>query len=190
MCFGLSVPALASNTDEFGKVMPEDIINAINRERDAIFYSADKDVDISKVFMESSMNITIPKIDLGMVHITIPLTNSEDDEFIKQELREHGYTDDEIATMDLGDYINISNNWKLSDEIIVIAKELFPELADENLANWTNEMYTDYRYQVSCQKNLPNAAETAAFEARGITMEDANWLLKEIVPIKLILICI
>ncbi|HIU09927.1 MAG TPA: hypothetical protein IAB00_01520 [Candidatus Avidehalobacter gallistercoris] len=74
MCFGLSVPALASNTDEFGKVMPEDIINAIKiffyeqtadspiqAKMDVILLSEDDKNEMQKMYAQKLLNeIPVP----------------------------------------------------------------------------------------------------------------------------------
>lgn len=178
LSFTMAVPALAVETDEFGKIMPNDVLNAINGIQAASLSCENMDAGLNKVFMETSLGITIPKVDLGEIHVTVQLTDSPVDESIKDQLREHGYTDSEIADMDLGDYINISDTWQLSEKTINIAKELYPELADTDISTWTYGQYTDFKYNLSCRKNMPNQSIADEFAIRGITLEDANWLLK------------
>ncbi|MFZ5943291.1 MAG: hypothetical protein ACOYVD_04225 [Bacillota bacterium] len=68
--------------------------------------------DISSIPMEAhmqkSLDITTPNIDMSKIHDTNPLEEEQ-----KTLLREHGYSDDQIALMDAGDFNNIKLVWYL-----------------------------------------------------------------------------
>jgi hypothetical protein len=179
LCFAIAMPTFAVATDEFGKVMPNEVLAAINGKGAASLSAQNGNTDFGKVFMKTSLGITIPKVDLDEVHVTVPLTDNDIDKSVKQQLREHGYTDAEIADMDLGDYINISATWTLPADVINVAKDLYPELANEDLSDWTYGQYNDYKYEVAVRNTMPSPSEIVEFAARGITYDDANWLLKD-----------
>lgn len=179
LCFAIAMPAFAVETDEFGKVMPSDVINMLN----GFNTLSKKDINenepvLNTVLLEPSLDITIPRLNYQNIHMYKPLGNSETDIAVKEELREHGYSDDEIAEMDLGDYLNLSPTWIMSQESIEIAKRLHPELTNVDLNSWTNGDFSAFVKEKIFANNAPTNEQILQFEARNIKQEDMQFLLK------------
>lgn len=166
--------ATAFASDE--KVMPIDLYDALTG---VSATTLEANEVLNDVTMEPSLSITTPKLDMSKIHTAIPLSNNDEgDLLIKEELINHGYSDQEVNAMDLGDYQDVSQNWKLSPERIESAKLIYPELADQNLSEWTNEQYDEYIKGKINAEFTPTLEQTAAFEERNITLDDAIWLTK------------
>jgi murein DD-endopeptidase MepM/ murein hydrolase activator NlpD len=141
--------------------------------------SAEEALDtLSSVSLKPSMSISIPKIDATKIHAAIPLGNDEGSLKIKEELRDHGYSDKEIAEMDLGDYQELCASWIMSPTRIEVAKEIYPELANKDLTKWTNGEYDNFIKEKNLETFIPTQSQSEALEARDITLDDAIWLTK------------
>ncbi len=160
------------------KVMPADLYPVLTSQ-DAKSMNAEEALDtLSSVSLEPSMSISIPKIDATKIHTTIPLGNDESSLKIKEELSDHGCSDKEIANMDLGDYQELSASWTMSEIRIKVAKEIYPELANENLTKWTNRQYDNFIKEKNLETFVQTQSQAEEFKARDITLDDAIWLTK------------
>ena len=160
------------------KVMPQDIYYELVNNDGIALYSSENNL-LSTVTLSPSLSIEIPKIDTSKVHVAIPIGNYDSDLVMKQELRNHGYTDQEIEEMDIGDYQEISATWYMSEERIDTAKEIYPELAEEDLSLWTNGQYDNYIKEKNQAFFYPTESQIDAFEERNITIDDATILTKK-----------
>lgn len=158
------------------KVMPSDLYNALTNNSKTFNLEAEN--ILSTVTQEPSLSITIPKIDTSKVHVAIPIGDDEGDLMIRTELQDHGYTEKEISEMDIGDYQEISATWYMNPQRIETAKIIYPELANQDLTNWTNEQYNNFIIEKNNILLAPTASQANEFEERNITLDDAIWLTK------------
>lgn len=177
LIFGSLVTMAKDNNETINKkVMPADLYNVLTSQNSI---NAEETLDtLSSVSLKPSLSISIPKIDATKIHAAIPLGNDEGSLKIREELRDHGYFDKEIAGMDLGDYQELCASWSVSPTRIEVAKEIYPELANNDLTNWTNEQYDNYIKEKNLENFIPTQSQSEAFEARDITLDDAIWLTK------------
>ncbi|MGI6677520.1 MAG: stalk domain-containing protein [Dehalobacterium sp.] len=134
---------------------------------------------INAVRLPSSLDIDIPKINMEKIIDTKPLDAFSYD--FKGELREHGYTEEEISRFSYHDFKVIESTWQLTEEMINSIKNDDPELAEKDLSQWTIGDYQKY-YKERDKKNLElsfTEEQLAQLNQRGILMEDAFYLLKE-----------
>ncbi len=81
--------------------------------------------------------------------------------------------------MDYGDYLKIFLNEKMSERSISAAKSLYPELAELDLNVWTNSDFELYIKKQNDEIFKPSKNQAVELLKRGITFEDARYLLKE-----------
>ena len=172
LCFVLSMPVLAANTDEF---MPSEIVNDLN----GVNVISDKDGAtndnvIEQISKPASLGIDTINIDMHKVHQTYPLLEEQ-----ILELKKHGYTDDDITSLDMGDFFNIESTWMIDSDIIDLVIYLYPELEDNNISNWTYGDLKSYASIVDAKKYAPTVEQQKEFESRNITISDAKILLKD-----------
>ena len=170
----LAAPAWAA--DEFGKIMPSEIIYAL----DEVSTLSDSEIIanndiVSQITKPASLDIdNMINIDIRKVHQTYPLL----DEQIAL-LKEHNYTDDEIKQFDMGDFFNIESTWLLTPSQVEDVKYLYPELETVDISNWTIGDLVEYCNEAHSKKYAPSVIEAAALSERNITLDDAQTLLKE-----------
>lgn len=167
------------NTTQFinksNTVMPKDIVNALERS-----YSSDSDKTsndvLSIVELPRSLSISIPKIDMSKVHDTNPLEQLQIDNLIK-----HGYSKEQILTLDAGDYYEIEKTWKIPSEVIPNIVLCFPDVDISIISRWTWGDYFVYSKSADERSNVYalTKEQEAAFKARKITLDDARMLLKD-----------
>ncbi len=97
----------------------------------------------------------------------------------KSELRERGYSEEEIAKLDNQDFKNLAANWKLTDEQILMARQIHPELSDIDISGWTNNQFEQYSITQTNKMYAPTPEQSARLEARGISLDIARQMLKE-----------
>jgi hypothetical protein len=124
--------------------------------------------------MRSSMDIIIPNVDLNTIHDPNPLGQEQ-----KALLVEHGFTFDQIALMDEGDFNDAEKTWQIPDESITDIKIIYTELNHANLAEWTWGDFWQYAQEVDKIKYTPTLKQRAGLLKKGITLDDARFLLKE-----------
>lgn len=181
--WGVAIPAWAigNTTNDFEQVMPSDVIAALTLQK------MRNDVDIpgmgnitnvendllAGIALPASLNIDTINIDMDKIHQTYPLTDDQ-----KHQLKVHGYTDEEIAELDMGDFFNIEATWPIDPGIYSAIKFLYPELADVDITQWTNADWQAYYTAEDAKKYAPTAEEAQALAERNITLDDARNLLK------------
>lgn len=182
--WGVAIPAWAieDTTNDFEQVMHSDVIAALTLQK------MRNDVDIpgmgnisnaendllAGIALPASLNIDTINIDMDKIHQTYPLTDDQ-----KHQLKVHGYTDEEIAELDMGDFLNIEATWPIDPGIYSAIKFLYPELADVDITQWTNADWQAYYTAEDAKKYAPTAEEAQALAERNITLDDARNLLKD-----------
>ncbi len=174
----------AQNTTESinksNTVMPRDIVNALEKSYslDSDTISSDKTSNdvLATVELQRSLSISIPKIDISKVHDTNPLEQLQIDNLIK-----HGYSKEQILTLDAGDYYEIEKTWKIPSEAISNIMLFFPDVDISVISEWTWEDYFAYSKSADAISNVyaPTKEQEVALNARNITLSDARMLLKD-----------
>ena len=153
--------------------MPADIIAALNAkelgEENSVYNKT-----LAGVERPRSLGISIPNIDMTKVHNTYPLQQSQ-----RERLISKGFSNEEIATIDYGDYINIEKTWLLTPDKIVNIKNIYPELTHIDLSQWTNGDFLEYFLEADSKTYAPTPEQAVAITARNITLDDARKLLKD-----------
>ena len=137
-------------------------------------YSEKITEDIEWSLLSASFSIDIPNIDMSKIHNTTPLNDEQ-----KQLLLEHGYTNDEILNMDVGDFNEIEKTWILSEEIVEMARALYPFLEEIDITKWTYGNFEEYYTEENNKLYAPSENQIAEFQERNITLPDARYLLKD-----------
>jgi len=142
------------------KFLPAEVLSAINDEdypyRDKI---------LKAVELPGSMDVELPRIDTEKIIDTRSLEH-----YAKQDLKEHGYTMQEIVNFAYEDYNTIKNTWKITEEQINYAKKLYPDLENRDISGWTNE---DYKaYYTAPDDRLFTQEEKEQLEQKGILSQD------------------
>ncbi len=154
--------------DEYGNVYPQEIAPALT---DPATASAESKALLQSITLPASLGITIPHIDTGKIHDTMPLNGPNPD------LRRLGYTETQMLNMDYGDHRNIMNQQPLSEQQIrLYASEKLPA---EKLRQMTYGEYIEAYSKITEEANLPTPEQQAQFAARNITLPDANRLCKD-----------
>lgn len=162
----------------YNDVMPSDVIAVLEATNTSDLLSAttsNSDV-LTNIELPRSMNIKTPKIDMKKVHDTNPL-----EELQIENLKNHGYSNQEIKNMDAGDYNEIEKTWKIPASDIPIYKSSFPELENVDISNWTIGEYLAYDEAAAAKANIysPTSDQVQAFALRNIDLCDARMLLKD-----------
>lgn len=153
-------------------VMPSDILEALNAKDSGVENSANKNILLT-VELPTSLSISIPNIDLTKVHQTQPLQQPQID-----SLKSRDFSDEMIATMDYGDYANVEKTWLLTSDMIKNAKNIYPDLANMDISNWTYGDFLTYSVKADSKTYAPTEDQAKALKERNITLEDARKLLK------------
>lgn len=95
------------------------------------------------------------------------------------ELKTHGYTDNEIDSFDMEDFFNIESTWMIDYDVVDLIISLYPELANNNISNWTYGDLKSYVDIADAKKYAPTLEQQEKLEARNITLADARMLLKD-----------
>ena len=179
MCMSLtSTSFAASNGDNSNKHSPTEVINALDQKSRGIEVDKSKQI-LDDVLLPSSMDIETPNVNMDKVIITTPLHAFEYD--FKKDLRQHGFTEEEIANFSYEDYKKAESNWKLNEKQISVAKKLYPKLENVDLSNWTNADLRNY-YTKMDKDNLTNRfnkEQLQQLKQKGINFEDVLYLFKE-----------
>lgn len=180
MCLGVAAPAraAAAKTD----IMPREIMTALACKQMRVQAGVIGFGDVSRATYEvlneialpASLNIDIINIDMDKVHQTYPIMDSQ-----IHFLKERGYSDEEIAELDMGDFFNIEKTCKIKPELISAVKYVYKELKDIDISNWTYGDLNAYARPIDAQKYAPTAEQEQQLTARGITLSDARTLLKD-----------
>lgn len=175
---GLAVPAFATVTVEF---MPSEVIAALAAEQMPIKADVTGRNNLSatsyvlrEIALPASLNIDTLNIDVSKIHQTYPMTDDQ-----KHFLREQGYSDKEIAAMDMGDFMNIEKACQIDARLIDSVKYVYRELEDVDISDWTYGKLNEYARNADDKKYLPTPEQEKQFNARGITLADARTLLKD-----------
>lgn len=166
--WGVAIPAWAigNTTNDFEQVMPSDVIAALTLQK------MRNDVDIpgmgnitnvendllAGIALPASLNIDTINIDMDKIHQTYPLTDDQ-----KHQLKVHGYTDEEIAELDMGDFFNIEATWPIDPGIYSAIKFLYPELADVDITQWTNADWQAYYTAEDAKKICTHSRRSSGF---------------------------
>lgn len=155
------------------EVMPADIVAALSAKEAREENPAHNDI-LAAVELPRSLGIAILNIDTTRVHDTHPLLHAQ-----AERLTGHGFSNEEIAGMDFGDYKKIEDTWLLSTGAIENIKTIYPGLADTDLSAWSYGDFRAYSMEADARTYAPTAEQAAAFAARNITLDDARKLLQE-----------
>ena len=178
VCLGLAMPAFAAVTVEF---MPSEVIAALVADQMQIKADVTERNNISttsyvlrEIALPTSLDIETPNINVSKIHQTYPMTNDQ-----KHFLQEQGYSDTEIAAMDMGDFMNIENACKIDAQLINSVKYVYRELENVDISDWTYGKLKEYAKNADNKKYLPTPEQEKQFNERGITLSDARTLLKD-----------
>lgn len=178
MCVAMAVPSVLTEEETknvSGKVMPSEIIAALTEQNSGMQNITDVQNSIlASIALPTSLGIDIINIDMDKVHQTYPMT---DDQIA--QLKSHGYTDSEIAELDMGDYFNIEAAWLIDPSIYSAIKFLYPDLMNTDISNWTYADLKAYSTTEDAKKYAPTEDEALALAERNITLDDAKKLLKD-----------
>ncbi|MGI6227336.1 MAG: hypothetical protein ACOYJ1_13890 [Peptococcales bacterium] len=97
----------------------------------------------------------------------------------KEELRKRGYSDETIAKMDIFDFEREEKEWLLSEQKIQNLKNIYHELKDEDLSNWTNGKYEEYIYIQIEKNNAPPVDVKQEMLERGLPQDLDSLIAKE-----------
>jgi hypothetical protein len=124
--------------------------------------------------LPTSLGIDINNIDKSSLHDTNPL-----DEVAIEILSDKGYSFEDIQLMDRGDYLKIKDGWLLSSRAIKAAKNIYVELKDVDLSDWTYGQFIEYCKVIDDKKYSPSQNQAKKLNKRGITLSDARYMLKD-----------
>lgn len=180
MCLGVAAPAraAAAKTD----IMPREIMTALACKQMRVQAGVIGLGDVSRATYEvlneialpASLNIDIINIDMDKVHQTYPIMDSQ-----IHFLKERGYSDEEIAELDMGDFFNIEASLTINPNIIKYIKKLYPELSNVDVSKWTYADWNKYYTTEDAKKYAPTETEAEALAKRNIRLEDAQKLLHD-----------
>lgn len=175
--------ALAANNDDTGlldnnnKYLPIEVLNALEQESNG--GGTNSRLILENVMLPNSMNIMTPNVNMDKVINATPLHVFEYD--FKGDLKQHGYTEEQIDSFTYEDYIAIEDKWKLKKEQIIAARSLYPELKTVDLSNWTNADFKRYYAKVDraeIEKRFTNE-QLQQLKQKGIRSDDLFYLFKE-----------
>jgi hypothetical protein len=134
---------------------------------------------MAAIELPRSMNIEIPKIDPHKMMNTRLITDHVPE--FKVDLQDHGYTDEEIASISYGEYKLLESHWLLSEEMQELAQSYFPEYTKEDVARWTFGALKKRQMAEVDVARLDRFTEEewASLQERGIVEADLFYLLKE-----------
>ena len=146
--------------------------------------STQKSTNILKeVLQPGSMGIEIPKIDASKVLDIYDdyLREMKNRDFFYEELVKHGVSDQEMATMTHSEYEALEATWLMDADLIKVAKTLYPDLKDVNMADWTIGEYNTFvkADNVNRLADRFTQEQLAELKERGILLEDTFYLFKE-----------
>lgn len=161
------------------KFLPKEVLGALY---DNCYPYRDK--ILKAVELPRSMNIETPKLNNEKIVHTVSL--DELSSVFKNELRQHGYSDEDIAGFSFNDYNVLHKTWKLDAEMISLTKSQFAELNNEDLTSWTYGDFQDYQ---STHRGSADITEQQKVQLndRRILIEDVPYLLKDFYSIDAIL---
>lgn len=126
-----------------------------------------------------SMDIKTPNIDTSKIVDNRPI--AELDKTLIESLVEHGIDPEEAKSMAYSEFRAKEVKWQLTDEMIKIAKNFYPELADVDMDNWTYGQHETYFIRAdknNLAKRFSNS-QLKELKNRGIRVEDTFYLFKE-----------
>lgn len=126
-------------------------------------------------YLPTSLGIKIKNIDLESFDQSIDNPNPLDAHKI-YNLKEKGYSEEDISNMNCGDYDELEKNWKLLDSQILTAKRTYQELTEVDMSNWSNNDLAEF--ERNARYHLTDD-EATKFKERNITQADAYYLLQE-----------
>ena len=97
----------------------------------------------------------------------------------RNELKARGYSEETIVNLDTEDFKQLEVTWKLTQQQISYAKQIYPELKDVDLTKWTNEDFGQYSIAQTNKTYVPTPEQAAKLEKRGIDPNTARQMLKE-----------
>lgn len=156
------------------KFLPSEVKKALNQSSDPSLNKIRKAVELPR-----SMNIRIPKLNGDKIIQTTSLV--EYNYIFIEELKKHGYSENEIAGFSYNDYSVIEDSWRLSADMIKLVKRSYPELKNQDLSTWTYGKYEQY-YTAKDKDNFAGsftAEQKLQLQKRGILLEDVHYLYKD-----------
>ncbi len=150
------------------KFLPKEILNMTNNENYPFKNKMKKAITLT-----SSMNTKETKINAKKIIDTRPL-----DYHAKADLKEHGYNMIEIINFAYADYKLIRSEWKVTNSQIRQAKELFPELKNKDIRNWTNEKYENYHVSADKSYFTIDQIKSLALNYHDRKHDDGNYKKK------------
>lgn len=97
----------------------------------------------------------------------------------RNELKARGYSEENIANLDSEDFKQLEATWKLTQQQITYAKQIYPELNDMDLTEWTNADFGQYSITQTNKTYASTPEQVSELERRGIDTGIARQMLKE-----------
>ncbi len=168
------VDAEAISLYDIAVYFPDDLIMAL----------AHPELDESKRVMAAielprSMGIEIPRLDPKRMMNTRPVRKYVAE--FADELKAHGFSDEEIDSISYGEYEVIHAHWLLSEEMQELAVKYYPEYSLEDVSRWTyDELNQRQMADVDqAKRDRFSEVEWKALQERDVKEADLAYLLKE-----------
>lgn len=97
----------------------------------------------------------------------------------KNEIEARGFSKEQIAILDKQDYDQMSLSWNLSDKQIEVVKNIYPELKNVDISQWTNEDFDKYSIAQDNKTYAPTPKQQELLNEKGFSLELARKMLKE-----------
>ncbi len=162
---------LVSVESEALKVLPSEIYDELVR-----IYNGEEitpSEKLNSVLLPTSLDITIPKLDMSRIRMSSPVTAYTSQDLVA-ELLANGYSEEEIAHIDLGEYMVLSEDFMMTPQLMSEAVRLYPELIEQPLNEWTNKDYRDYIQAIINEQNIMSDDYEMEFISRHIALDDAR----------------
>lgn len=126
-----------------------------------------------------SMEIQVPKIDPSRMMKLTPIREFAPE--FQDELRAHGYSDEEIDSISISEYKILEAHWLIPAEMQAWALRDFPEYTKEEVERWTYADFSKHRNAETelARLNRFSKEELRDLQERGIVEDDLFYLLKE-----------
>ncbi len=131
-------------------------------------------------YQKTSMGIEFPRINPSNIApaYSPKIETLANKDVIIEDLKQHGITDFDITYYE---YQTIEKTWLLDNEMISMTKEMYPELENVDLSDWTigkQQAYDKERSSANQNKWFTDD-QLSELKKRGIEIDDTFFLLKE-----------
>ncbi|MEA4900533.1 hypothetical protein [Desulfitobacterium sp.] len=125
------------------------------------------------ISLSEKKDVMVPEIE-KLYHQYFDLSDVQ-----RNELKARGYSEESIANLDSEDFKQLEATWKLTQQQITYAKQIYPELNDMDLTEWTNADFGQYSITQTNKTYAPTPEQVSELERRGIDTGIARQMLKE-----------